>query len=100
MAAELQKLDISSAAIDAIFDVVQLSDVADLSRLLGEDSEVAGLNLALSLSTFPCCHPSRASAAAAGRADLQESHTADVNCRAALALLLLNDRCLWRDLVC
>lgn len=40
VAAELQKLDISKAAIDAIFDVVQLSDVTDLGRLLGENSEV------------------------------------------------------------
>lgn len=42
VAAELQALDISSTAIKAIFDVIQLSDVADLSSLLGEDSKVRG----------------------------------------------------------
>jgi hypothetical protein len=40
--AELQKLDIGSAAIDAIFDVIQLNNVAELSQLLGQDSKVRG----------------------------------------------------------
>ncbi len=38
--AELEKLEVSPEAIAAIFEVVRLTDVADLSRLLGHNSEV------------------------------------------------------------
>lgn len=52
VAAELQALDISSTAIKAIFEVIQLSDVADLSSLLGQDSKVRS-----SMSQTLHCHP-------------------------------------------
>lgn len=37
---ELEELGISEQAIAAVFEVVALSDVADLTTLLGEDSQV------------------------------------------------------------
>ncbi len=41
MAAELRQLGVSEQAIAAVFEVVALSDVDDLSALLGGDSKVA-----------------------------------------------------------
>lgn len=40
MTLELEELGISEQAIAAVFEVVALSDVADLTTLLGQDSQV------------------------------------------------------------